>query len=218
MGQQATTMLKYDRTANERNAIQVLQFAEHALQWYRLDDGIMGGQSESKHTATDDGKLIFQGIINTQGGGFTSIRAPIPQGILNDQTVGIKIKYRGDGKTYKFIMSDGNRGTGGPFARSPSWQVDLPTTLPNSPDEWHETVIDFQDLLPNFGGGMRNQNPVDDKAKYNFNPSEVGQMGLMLSLKLSNGKPNPPETFGEGIFPFSLEVSSIEPVLQNSEL
>lgn len=34
----------------------------------------------------------------------------------------------------------------------------------------------------------------------------------MLSLKLSNGDPNPVETYGSGIFPFSLRIRSIEPV------
>jgi hypothetical protein len=36
------------------------------------------------------------------------------------------------------------------------------------------------------------------------------QLGLMLSLRLSDGSPNPKETFGEGIFDFSLFVESIE--------
>ena len=35
-------------------------------------------------------------------------------------------------------------------------------------------------------------------------------MGFMLSLKLSNGSSNPVETFGSGIFPFSLTIRSID--------
>jgi hypothetical protein len=43
------------------------------------------------------------------------------------------------------------------------------------------------------------------------------QIGLMLSLYLSDGRPNPKETFGEGVFPFSLHVKSIEPVMKAKE-
>jgi len=43
------------------------------------------------------------------------------------------------------------------------------------------------------------------------------QIGLMLSLKLSDGSANPKESFGEGIFPFSLIVESLEIVVQGNE-
>lgn len=39
---QAMRMMKYDRAANERNAVGALNFVDHALHWYRLDDGVMG--------------------------------------------------------------------------------------------------------------------------------------------------------------------------------
>ena len=41
-----------------------------------------------------------------------------------------------------------------------------------------------------------------------FNPSEMTQLGLMLSLKLSNGEAN--TKFGEGIFDFHLEIHEID--------
>ena len=38
----------------------------------------------------------------------------------------VRVRYRGDGKTYKVLLSDGQGG--GPWSKSPSWQHDLPTT------------------------------------------------------------------------------------------
>jgi len=43
------------------------------------------------------------------------------------------------------------------------------------------------------------------------------QIGVMLSLKRSDGSDNPIETFGTGIFPFSLEILSIQPIVDIDE-
>ena len=159
-----------------------------------------------------DGILHFDGTINTNGGGFTSIRAKIESGLLTTDNTGLHIRYRGDGKIYKVLLSDGNRG--GPFSHTPTWQADLPTKqkADDKDDEWDETIIPFSSLLPAFGGGPRSQLSDEDKKQYTFNPLEMKEVGLMLSLRLSDGSPNPPETFGEGIFPFSLKVKSIKAV------
>jgi NADH dehydrogenase [ubiquinone] 1 alpha subcomplex assembly factor 1 len=204
---QAMRMMSYDRAANERSAVTALQMAGHTMSWYRLDDGVMGGQSETNHVS-HSGILHFTGIINTDGGGFTSIRSKIPEGLLTPSTEGIKLRFQGDGKTYKFFMTDGNRSTGSPMSRTPSWQADLPTKLIENENEWEEATIPLSSLIPNFGGSMRQA----EKGDYTFDVSTIREVGLMLSLKLASGQPNPKETFGEGIFPFSFKLQSIEPV------
>lgn len=130
---------------------------------------------------------------------------------MTKETTGLKIRYRGDGKTYKLLISNGERG--GPFSRVPSWQSDLPTTKkPDGDESWDEVTIPFDSLLPAFGGGPRSQPSEEDKKAYRFDPTEMKEVGLMLSLRLSDGSPNPVETFGEGIFPFSLVVASMATV------
>lgn len=206
---QAVRLMKYDRAANEANAIPALQWAGHPMKWHRLDDGVMGGQSETVHEAKDG--LHFAGTINTDGGGFTSIRAPIhgiPKG-----TDAIRLLFRGDGKTYKLLLSDGNPSTGSPFARNPTWQADLPTEVRTGSEEWQEMTIPLSGFFPAFGGRAEDRPSIEHE--YKFEPTEVRQVGLMLSLRLSDGSPNPKETFGQGIFPFSLHVKSIEPVTVN---
>lgn len=200
---QIMRIMSYDRAANERNAITGLQILGKAMQWHRLDDGVMGGQSETIHQViADSGEecsaLDFAGQINTQGGGFCSIRAPIEGGLPSDTTA-IRISFIGDGKTYKFLLSDGTK-TFGPNRRSPSWQMDIPT---NNQQQTIDILI--SKMVPSVIGG-----PVATDAK--LDPVEVKEMGFMLSLKLSNGEPNPVDTFGVGIFPFLLKISSIEAV------
>jgi Complex I intermediate-associated protein 30 (CIA30) len=213
----------------------VLQLNGSGLHWFRLDDGVMGGQSETRHrvdtTSTADttgGILHFEGTISTTGGGFASIRTAIPpllaapSGGGSEPVHGIRLRLRGDGKTYKFFLSDGRQN--GPMSQRPSWQMDIPTANANNSisangsgddetsDRWEEVVVPFHRLLPSFGGGPRNQ-PAD-KSRYKFDANGMKEMGLMLSLKLSNGQPNPKETFGEGVFPFHLQVRSIETVVE----
>jgi len=208
---QAVRLMKYDRAANEAAAIPALQFAGMPLKWHRLDDGVMGGKSETVHEAKDG--LHFAGEINTSGGGFCSLRAPIQH--IPDDVDAIRLQFRGDGKTYKLLLSDGNASTGSPFAKTPSWQADLPTEDRTNSQEWQELTIPFSRLLPAFGGRAEDRPSAEEHAGYKFHPSEMRQIGLMLSLRLSDGSPNPVETFGEGIFPFSLYVKSIDPVNVN---
>lgn len=195
---QILRIMAYDRSANERNAIQGLKLLDKTLKWHRLDDGVMGGQSETLHSF--DGVLNFSGLIKCNGGGFTSIRSSIAGGLSAD-TTGVRVTFVGDGKTYKVLFSDGNKSMFGPSRRSPSWQIDLPTT-----EGVEETAtISFESLIPSLQGG-----PIDTDAK--LDPTQIQEMGFMLSLKLSSGKPNPVETYGTGIFPFSLKIKNIEPV------
>ncbi|CAB9506986.1 epimerase dehydratase [Seminavis robusta] len=225
MGNTVTRAMTYSISQNQKNAVAALSFQGEPLSWFRLDDGVMGGQSETtmdkiqyhhkKEEETTDILLQFVGNINTNGGGFTSIRAKVT---LPAQATGLKIRYKGDGKTYKVLLSNANRG--GPFSKTPSWQADLPTTSKvcedgsNSDDDWDEVVIKFDTLLPAFGGGPRSQPSEEEKASYKFDPTEMKEIGLMLSLRLSDGSPNPKESFGDGEFPFTLLVHSIDIVVE----
>ena len=204
---QAIRAMKYDRTANECNAIPGLTFHGRQLQWHRLDDGVMGGKSETVHSCSTSDDLIFAGQINTDGGGFCSIRTPLIPGELTRDTVAVRVCYIGDGKTYKILFSDKNKSAFGPSRRSPSWQMDLPTK-----SGVEETInIRFDELVPSLQGGpMKNINDDNNHTEIKIDPTTVEEMGFMLSLKLSNGSSNPVETFGSGIFPFSLTIRSID--------
>lgn len=219
---QVMRVARYDRAANERNALSALQIMGAPLNWFRLDDGVMGGQSETQHCVVgednDDsgGILHFRGTINTNGGGFASIRSKIPETVSLANCQGIKLRVRGDGKTYKFLLSNGTGA--GPFSRNPSWQVDIPTEnlvdkqsadADNTTAAWRDVTIPFDQLLPSFAGGPRAQPTDDEQQRYTFDASSMREMGLMLSLKRSDGSPNPKESFGEGIFPFALAVQSV---------
>ena len=226
--------VRYDRLSNERNAVSALQFlnAQQPLEWFRLDDGVMGGQSETRHYVNNnnnnnnDGNnnnnnvLHFEGTINTNGGGFASIRCKISEQVamaLANNYKAIQLRIRGDGKTYKFIITDGTGA--GPFSGKPSWQFDVPTeqqqddVVGAEAGGWQDVRIPLDQLLPSYAGGSRAQSTTNnDTGTLVFDASSVREIGLMLSLKRADGSLNPKATYGEGIFPFALAVQSITPV------
>lgn len=226
-------MARYDRAGNMAAAIPALDFAGGGassnsnplvLKWYRLDDGVMGGRSETHHESISSGNALhFTGTINTEGGGFTSIRADFPG--LPVGTEAIRIKFKGDGKTYKVLLSDGPS-TGSPFSGSPSWQADLPTKKftqkeqeggddenkkigEEDDDQLEEVTLPLHLFQPSFGPRAVSD---DEKKNYKLIPSEMRQVGIMLSLLLSDGSPNPLETFGTGLFDFCLFVIQWNPL------
>jgi len=202
---QAIRMMKYDSAGNMANAVPTsLSLNNAKLIFHRLDDGVMGGKSITNqavmHSTITNG-LLFSGTIDTNGGGFTSIRSPLDNALSADAK-GIKLRYKGDGKTYKILLSEGN-GAGGPFSQTPSWQADLATRA----DEVEETIVEFNLFKPSFGGRGASRNEMES---FVFDQTKMSQMGLMLSLKLSNGDKNPVETFGEGIFDFRFELHEVD--------
>ena len=228
-------IITYDRAANIANAIQALELDGTLLKWHRLDDGVMGGRSEtllSSHsklilpmTGQQLTGLHFKGYINTNGGGFTSIRAPFdptilfPESesmILNNHDLALRLTFRGDGKTYKVLLSDG---TSSFMSGTPSWQVDLPTRILSDTEPSQSSTLTLDQFQPAFAGGPARTrlSKEEMRLKYKLDPRQMKELGIMLSLKLSDGSPNPKETYGEGIFDFSLFVESIELIVSNKK-
>ena len=68
--------------------------------WIVVNDNVMGGRSEGGFNIKKK-RLLFSGSTNTNGGGFSSIRTkPKSLGLANKD--GIVLRYKGDGRTYKF--------------------------------------------------------------------------------------------------------------------
>ena len=73
--------------------------ADEMRRWRVVNDGVMGGRS-SGQIRLDDGTMIYTGSINTNGGGFSSIRRTISPGTLAN-AVALKFNHAGDGRVYK---------------------------------------------------------------------------------------------------------------------
>ncbi|GGY54270.1 CIA30 family protein [Parvularcula lutaonensis] len=73
-----------------------------AAQWFTVNDGVMGGRSEGG-IAVRDGALVFEGTINTNGGGFSSIRRQLSPGEIAG-AVEIRLEAESDGRGYELIL------------------------------------------------------------------------------------------------------------------
>ena len=190
--------MTYDAAGNKKAAVPALKYNDTQLSWFRADDGVMGGQSVTSHDVDEEGVLHFKGILNTDGGGFASIRAPIEAGTIKADTKGIKITYRGDGKTFRFTLADREK-AGGPFSSAPIWKYDIVTEKVEG-EEWQEVVIEFDAFEPTFGG----KNEKEKTAGFMLNHTELLEIGFMLSMRKDEGF--------DGEYPFEFNIKSIESV------
>lgn len=80
---------------------------EEPTRWITVNDNVMGGRSKGG-ASFNEGRLIFSGATNTNGGGFSSIRTQ-PQDWPLDGADGLRLRVRGDGRTYKLETRTGAR-------------------------------------------------------------------------------------------------------------
>jgi len=130
--------------------------------WIVVNDGVMGGRS-SGHIAVDDRHLVFHGLLNTRGGGFTSIRSQSLSHPLS-QSAGIAIRVRGDRRRYDLDLRRSSRLTG----REATWKAPLPTR----PGEWLDVAITFDEFVPTWRG--RRITPAPSPTPFWFDVTSLG--------------------------------------------
>jgi NADH dehydrogenase [ubiquinone] 1 alpha subcomplex assembly factor 1 len=124
------------------------------IQWYVQNDNVMGGRSEGGFNILDS-ELVFSGITNTNGGGFSSIRTQRFSKDLSQYT-GIRVKVRADGRKYTWSIQTDARWQG----RQISYWADFET----NPDEISVIDIPFSKFAPQFRG-FKLDGPTLDPSK-----------------------------------------------------
>jgi hypothetical protein len=132
--------------------------------WQIVNDGVMGGLSQGTRFA-EDAHMVFRGVINTNGGGFSSLRRRMSPGDLSGAT-GITLRVRGDGRDYKMTFRTSERWRG----RSVSYQASIPSMTTG---EWADVTVPFADMRTSVFGRTVRANP--------FDPSDVREMGIILA-------------------------------------
>lgn len=135
-------------------------------QWSVINDGVMGGVSQSDIRRTDQGTGVFAGVLSLENnGGFASVRVVVGRRDLSVYT-GIEVRVRGDGRTYQFRLrtDDGSDGI--------AYRAHFETRN----GEWTTTRIPFDKFLPTFRGRtLRDAPPLDT--------SHIRQLAFMLADK-----------------------------------
>jgi NADH dehydrogenase [ubiquinone] 1 alpha subcomplex assembly factor 1 len=132
------------------------------LGWYAQNDNVMGGRSEGGFE-TEQGKLIFAGNTNTNGGGFSSIRTQPFQLDLSSYG-GIQLRMKGDGRRYTWQLQTTALWRG----RRISYWADFETL----DGEWSTVNIPFSKFFPQFRGFELDGPELDS--------GEITEMGLYI--------------------------------------
>jgi hypothetical protein len=117
--------------------------------WYVVNDGVMGGRSQGA-VAVEGGVLRFTGTLVTQGGGFTSVRAPRTVNLSGEE--GLELRVRGTGRPFEIELDDGVRR----FGRTVSRRLPVSTT-----PEWTVVRVPFSALRSSMFGQPVNAPPID---------------------------------------------------------
>ena len=120
-----------------------------------VNDGVMGGLSESRFSHDIEG-VLFEGVVSLDnGGGFASLRSPI---IIPMGTTALDVTVRGAEKQYKLtIRTD-------PSPRAPMYQADFTAT-----PAWKTHRFQASDFKASFRG-----RPVDAPVLVFSDVKEIG--------------------------------------------
>jgi hypothetical protein len=133
-------------TADGRgDSLLLVDFPESAKErpWRVVNDGVMGGRSEGGFRL-EERSLVFSGHTNTDGGGFSSIRSE-PRRVDLDGWDGIRLRVRGDGRTYTFRLTTAEKTSG---RVRPSYWADFETRK----DSWLVVDVPFLRFRPRWRG------------------------------------------------------------------
>ncbi len=147
--------------------------------WLTVNDNVMGGQSEGGPSFAD-GVMTFSGSVNTDGGGFSSLRLNLePEQLLGfDRVV---FHARTDGRNYMVTFDDNVRARD----RRVSHRFEIPFT---PTDQWQTASVRFDELFPAIFG-----RPIEDTP---FQAELATRLGIMISDGLDG--------------PFRIEIDRIE--------
>ena len=133
--------------------------------WRSVDDRVMGGVSRSR-MIPQERFVSFQGNLSLENnGGFASVRSPdLDERLENVDS--IKLKVRGDGRTYQLSIRTDRVSNG----------VRYRASFDTEDGVWEEVVISLRDFSPTWRGRRVPGTP-------DLRASDVRSFGLMLADK-----------------------------------
>lgn len=155
--------------------------------WQIVNDGVMGGVSESSFQINADGNAVFLGNLSLENnGGFASVKNHTPLNLMGFEVILLHVK--GDGKRYSFRLKTGEEN------RVHKWSYEY--RFNTKKDKWMKIRLPVSDFVPTYRGSVPAGVPA-------LNPAEIKQFGFLISDRQ------------EG--PFRLEIQSIEAFGSGSE-
>jgi monofunctional biosynthetic peptidoglycan transglycosylase len=144
----------------------LVDFADPALvrAWEIVNDGVMGGRSDSDLELTADGTALFRGVVSLANrGGFAMVRTRPDRFDLTGCGV-IRLEVRGDGQRYRLRLRTDDDFDG------VAYQAAFPTLI----DAWTTAKLSLADFAPTFRG-----RPVPGAPP--LDPARVRRIGIIIA-------------------------------------
>lgn len=159
-------MGKSDTSLPSERVLFDFQKSEKLNEWRIVNDGVMGGLSQSNIFLSDSNTAVFQGIVSLENnGGFSSTRTA-PRSYNLESYNGILLRIKGDGKKYQFRLRTNDRFDG------ISFRYHFETEI----NKWITIRIPFKECIPVFRGRI-----LDDVEP--ISPKQIQQIGFLISDK-----------------------------------
>ncbi|MEM8768139.1 MAG: CIA30 family protein [Pseudomonadota bacterium] len=127
--------------------------------WQIVNDTIMGGRSDSRFQVVD-GVLKFSGTLNTNGGGFASVRSGTIAAAGTTQNA-MRARVRGDGRPYQLrLYAEGS-------------DVSYRAIFPTEAGRWQTIELPLAVFQASFRGRLLDRPPIDASA--------INGVGILLA-------------------------------------
>ncbi len=134
--------------------------------WIAINDGVMGGISQSSLQRSPSAKGIFSGRLSLENnGGFASIRR-LSDGYNLKGCSGIMLNVKGDGRTYQFRVKTDDQYDG----------IAYRTLFTTDAQNWQTLALPFTSFCASFRGRLIPNAPILD-------PEKIRQIGFLLADK-----------------------------------
>jgi len=150
-----------------KNIIYSFETKDEIQDWVIVNDGVMGGLSESQVQWNEKNKtIIFSGNVSLENyGGFASTRTK-PKKFDTQNITSVKIRVKGDGLKYKFRLRNSNKFDGMVYNHNFETQK----------DKWIEVEFQIKDFDASFRGRIYSDYPKLD-------PQDIRQFGFLIADK-----------------------------------
>ena len=131
--------------------------------WYIVNDGVMGGLSQSTLQINQEGHGLFRGMISLDNyGGFASVRHNFKTRDISAFSK-IVIKLKGDGKKYQFRAKNNDRNY---YSYTYTFQTS---------GDWETIEIPLNEMIPTFRGRILDMP--------NFNHLVLEELAILIGNK-----------------------------------
>jgi len=135
--------------------------------WRIVNDGVMGGISQSSIYINKENNIIFNGFVSLENnGGFCSCRISLNDNKLKD-IESFVLRVKGDGKIYKFRLR-----INGSYLKNIEYSSDFQTKK----DEWIDVIIPVKNFKPYLYGFRARTSPK-------LRTQRINSMGFLIADK-----------------------------------